>query len=272
MNDRVRITQSLTFRKAIAGPVLAAAVAIAFTSVRPPQAPLEATTRPRFKAVAFDAFVLFNPDSVVSDVERMLPGKGRQLVDVWRTRQFECTWLRSITNHYADFFAVTDDALEYAARVVNVQLTHKQKQILLDAYMHLAPWPDTRAGLQRLRAAGIRVIALANFTPAMLRANAQHAHLTGLFEALVSTDESHIFKPDPRAYRLGIDRLHAAKEEVVFAAFGGWDAAGAKLFGYPTVWVNRFNQPGEQLGVQPDYVATNLSGVLEFVLNTPTAR
>ena len=272
MVGRVRITQSPSFRKAIAGPVLAAAVALAFTSVRPPEAGLEAATRPRFKAVAFDYFVLFNPDSVVSDVERIFPGKGRQLIDVWRTRQFEYTWLRSITNHYADFFAVTEDALVYAAKVVNVQLTHEQKQVLLDAYMHLAPWPDTRAGLQRLRAAGIRVIALANFTPAMLRANAQHARMTGLFDALVSTDESHTFKPDSRAYQLGIDRLHVAKEELVFAAFGGWDAAGAKLFGYPTVWVNRFNQPVEELGVQPDYVATNLSGVLEFVLNKPTAR
>ena len=272
MSSRVRLTQSLTFRKAIAGPVLAAAVAIAFTSVRPSQAPLEAATRPRFKAVAFDFFVLFNPDSVVSDVERIFPARGRQLVDVWRTRQFEYTWLRSITNHYADFFAVTDDALVYAAAVVNVQLTHEQKQVLLDAYMHLAPWPDTRAGLQRLRAAGIRVIALSNFTPAMLRANAEHAHMTGLFDALVSTDENHTFKPDSRAYQLGIDRLHVPREEVVFAAFGGWDAAGAKSFGYPTLWVNRFNQPVEELGVHPDFVATNLSGVLDFVLNKPITR
>ena len=262
----------MTFRIHIAGPVLAAAVAIAFTSAQGPQVPREAATRSRFKAVAFDYFVLFNPDSVVSDAERIFPGKGRQLTDVWRTRQFEYTWLRSITNHYADFFAVTEDALVYAAKVVNVPLTPEHKQALLDAYMHLAPWPDTDASLRRLRAAGILVIALANFTPAMLRANAQHARVTGLFDALVSTDENHTFKPDPRAYQLGIDRMHLAKEEIVFAAFGGWDAAGAKLFGYPTVWVNRFNQPVEELGVQPDYVATNLTGLLQFVLNGPPAR
>jgi len=259
------------FRKHIAGRVFVAAVAIMFMAAHASAVPGTAT-QPRFKAVAFDYFVLFDPDSVVSEVEQIVPGKGRQLTDVWRTRQFEYAWLRSITNRYTDFFAVTEDALIYAASVVKVQLTPQQRQRLLEAYLHLTPWPDTADGLRRLRESGIHVIALANFSPTMLRVNAERAGVTGFFDALVSTDVNHTYKPDPRAYQLGVDRLHYAKEEILFAAFGGWDAAGAKLFGYPTVWVNRFNQPLEELGVQPDRVVTNLNGLLEFVLSTPRAR
>jgi 2-haloacid dehalogenase len=110
------------------------------------------------------------------------------------------------------------------------------------------------------------VIAVANFSPAMLRANAENAGLTELFDAFLSTDANRTYKPDPRAYQLGVTWLHVPKREIVFAAFGGWDAAGAKSFGYPTVWVNRFHQPAEELGVQPDATVTNLDALLEFVL------
>lgn len=264
------MTRCLTIRRHITGLVLVAAVAIT-VPVAHTSAASGAASRPRFKAVAFDYFVLFNPESVVSEVERIFPGKGRQMTDVWRTRQFEYTWLRSITNRYADFSAVTEDALVYAARVVGVRMTREQKRSLLEAYVHLAPWPDTVDGLRRLRASGIRVIALANFSPVMLRLNAQHAGIARLFDALVSTDANHTYKPDPRAYQLGIDRLHFSKQEIVFAAFGAWDAAGATSFGYPTVWVNRFQQPVEELGVRPDREVTNLHGLLEFVLSAPPA-
>ncbi len=105
----------------------------------------------------------------------------------------------------------------------------------------------------------------------MLFSNAEQAGLLTYFDALVSTDANHTYKPDPRAYRLGMDRLHLAKQDILFAAFGGWDAAGAKSFGYPTYWVNRFSQPLEELGVRPDGSSTNLDGLLSFVLANQSA-
>jgi len=219
-----------------------------------------------YKAVAFDYLVLFNPDSVVSAAEQVVPGRGGELVVLWRTRQFEYSWLRSITGSYVDFSRITVDALMFAADAMKVALTTEQEQRLLDAYSHLAPWPDTADTLRRLRELHIRVITIANFSPLMLRANAESAGLTPLFDALVSTDANHTYKPDPRAYRLGIDRLGLNRQDVVFAAFGGWDAAGAKSFGYPTVWVNRLGQPTERLGVRPDQTVKDLRGLLEFVL------
>jgi 2-haloacid dehalogenase len=156
---------------------------------------------------------------------------------------------------------------------MKVELNAQQKQQLLDAYLHLKPWPDTAGALRKLKESGVRVVALSNFSPAMLRANAENAGLAGAFDALISTDPNKTYKPDPRAYQLGMEQLQLAKGgDIVFAAFGGWDAAGAKSFGYTTVWVNRFNQPVEQLGVHPDVMVTNLDGLLRFVLGQEPVR
>ena len=241
-------------------------VAIVSTSAPSSQAPIERSAGQRYAAVAFDYFVLFNPDSVISAVEEVVPGKGREFTGIWRTRQFEYSWLRSITGRYADFAQVTQDALVFAANAEKVELTAPQRRRLLDAYRQLTPWPDTANALRRLHEAGVRVTTIANFSPEMLRANAEHAGLAPLFDALVSTDANHTYKPDPRAYQLGVDGVKLARQNIVFAAFGGWDAAGAKSFGYPTVWVNRFNQPAEELGVHPDRTVTDLNGLLDFVL------
>jgi 2-haloacid dehalogenase len=249
---------------------LVAALVVAFPSAQSSVAHAESAAVPRFKAIAFDYFVLFNPDSIVTEAERLFPGKGRELTNLWRTRQFEYGWLRSITDRYVDFYAVTEDALVYATNALKLELAPASKRRLLEAYLHLTPWPDTADALRQLRSSGLRIITIANFSPTMLRANAENAGLIGLFDLLLSTDANHTYKPDPRAYQLGMDRLGLAKHEILFAAFGGWDAAGAKSFGYPTFWVNRFNQPVEELGIRPDQTSTDMGGLLEFVLGVPS--
>ena len=262
----VRFPNVLAVRRTfVVGLMLVALFAGAFPTANAPKTGRTASPALRFKAVAFDYLVLFNPDSVVPEVEKEFPGKGRDLTNLWRTRQFEYTWLRSITDRYVDFFAVTQDALVYAAHAMKLELTPDSKHRLMDAYLHLAPWPDTVGALRQLKQSGVRVITLANFSPTMLFSNAEQAGLLTYFDALVSTDANHTYKPDPRAYRLGMDRLHLAKQDILFAAFGGWDAAGAKSFGYPTYWVNRFNQPVEELGVRPDRTSNDLDGLLAFV-------
>ncbi len=263
-NRTSRPTALKTFCTWIAGLLLVAGSAL--LAGQAPVAHVEAAAPLRFKAVAFDYLVLFNPDSVVPEVERVFPGRGREFTNLWRTRQFEYSWLRSITGRYVDFFAITEGALIYTAAAMKLQLTPDNKRLLLDAYLHLAAWPDTADALRRLKESGVRVITIANFSPAMLRSNAENARLITFFDDLVSTDTNHTYKPDPRAYELGMDRLHLEKQDILFVAFGGWDAAGAKAFGYPTFWVNRFNQPLEELSVRPDQTSTNLDGLLNFVL------
>ena len=231
----------------------------------------QATAGPRFKAVAFDYFVIFNPNSVVPVVEEAFPGKGAEFTKAWRAKQFEYGFLRSITDRHADFFKVTEDALVYTASAMKLELTPQKRTRLLDAYLNLKPWPDAVDGLRELKAAGVRIITIANFSGEMLRANARNAGIGDLFDELLSTEVNRTYKPDPRAYALGVERLKLTKEQICFAAFGGWDAYGAKQFGYATVWVNRFDLPVEELGVKADVTSKDFHGLLEFVLGARQA-
>jgi 2-haloacid dehalogenase len=226
---------------------------------------------PRFKAIAFDYFVIFDPNSVVPEVEKILPGNALEFTKAWRTKQFEYGFIRSIAGHHADFFEVTGDALDYTAAMFHVTLDRETRTRLLNAYLTLEPWPDARSALEQFRAAGVRIITIANFSPMMLRANADRAGLTTHFDKLLSTAVNETYKPDPAAYALGVQDLGLKKEEIVFAAFGGWDAYGAKRFGYPTYWVNRFDLPAERLGTPPDGTSRDMAGLLQFVLGTAAA-
>ncbi len=228
----------------------------------------EGPTAPRFKAIAFDYFVIFDPNSVVPVVEKAFPGKGAEFTKAWRAKQFEYGFLRSITDRHADFFEVTEDALVYTAKAMNLELPPETRERLLNAYLNLKPWPDSVDALRRLKASGLRIITIANFSHKMLRANAEGAGIADLFDELLSTEVNGTYKPDPRAYALGMERLKLKKEEIVFAAFGGWDAYGAKNFGYATCWVNRLNLPPEELGIKPDKISNNMEGLLEFVLGS----
>lgn len=223
--------------------------------------------RSTYKAVAFDYFVIFNPNSVVDEVEKVFPGKGLDITKAWRTKQFEYGFLRSITNDHEDFFKVTEDALVYTLEAMKLEVTEKQKTDLLNAYLTLKPWPDAEDGLKTLKEAGIKIITIANFSEVMLKANADNAGLTPYFDELLSTEVNKTYKPNSAAYALGMEHLGLKKEEIVFAAFGGWDVYGAKSFGYPTYWVNRFNLPTEKLGVTPDATSNDFQGLVNFVLD-----
>ena len=221
---------------------------------------------PRFKAIAFDYFVLFDPNSVTPTVEDAFPGKGVEFTKMWRSKLFEYGYLRSITHRHEDFFAVTEDALVYTANAMKLDLPRATRQRLLDAFLHLKPWPDTLDTLKKLKADGVRIITIANFSGKMLRSNADGAGITGFFEELLSTEVNKTYKPDPKAYALGMQHLKLKKEDILFAAFGGWDAYGAKSFGYTTYWVNRLNLPVEELGIRADRTSNNLDELLKFVL------
>jgi 2-haloacid dehalogenase len=226
----------------------------------------QAQSQPRFKAAAFDYFVIFDANSVVPEVESEFPGKGVEFTRLWRAKQFEYCYLRSITDRHADFFKVTEDAMVYAAEAMKLNLSPQARRHLLDAYLTLKPWPDAVDALRKLKASGLRIITISNFTPNMLRANAEHAGIADLFDDLLSTEVNGSYKPDPRAYALGTQTLGLEKNEIVFAAFGAWDAYGAKSFGYPTYWVNRFNVPAEQLDMKVDGSSADMQGMLDFVL------
>jgi 2-haloacid dehalogenase len=231
-----------------------------------PASPVRAVGGTKIRAVAFDGFPIIDVRPVFAKAEEIFPGKGQELSNAWRTRQFEYTWLRSMGGHYADFWQVTQESLIFAAKMLKIDLSADQRDRLMQSYLALKAWPDVAPALQQLRAAGIRMAFLSNLTNAMLDAAVRNSGLEGNFENHLSTDRVRIFKPDPRAYQMGVDAFGLEKEEIAFAAFAGWDAAGAKWFGYPTFWVNRLNLPVEELGVAPDGMGSGLGDLVKFVL------
>lgn len=219
----------------------------------------------KIKAIAFDAFPILDPRPVFALAEQLFPGKGAELSNIWRTRQFEYQWLRTLSGQYVDFWRITEDSLVYATELLNLDLTVQKRKQLMEAYLGLKAWPDVPAALESLRKSGIRLAFLSNATPAILDAGIKNSGLDKVFEHVISTDKLKTYKPDPRAYQMAIDAFGLAKQEIVFAAFAGWDAAGAKAFGYTTFWVNRLNLPQERLGVTPDAVGKNLADLVGFV-------
>ncbi|HEU4414483.1 MAG TPA: haloacid dehalogenase type II [Candidatus Angelobacter sp.] len=219
----------------------------------------------KIKAVAFDAFPIFNPNPVFALTEKLFPGNGPALSDEWRTRQFEYAWLRMAAHHYADFWRITQDALTFAANKLKLDLTTDKREALMNAYLKLAVWPDVLPALDRLKTLGLQLAFLSNFTPHMLEANIKNAGLDKLFDEVISTDQAGTYKPDPRAYQLGVEILGLQREEIMFVAFAGWDAAGAKLFGYPTFWNNRLKSPPEELDAIPDASGTTLLDLVQFL-------
>jgi 2-haloacid dehalogenase len=218
----------------------------------------------KIRAVAFDAFALLDPRPVFAKAEELFPGRGAELGIAWRTRQFEYTWLRTMAGHYADFWQVTDDALSFAAKALGLELNSNYRALLMNAYLELRTWPDVPGALASLKAAGIRLAVLSNFSERMLTANFRNSNLADSFDYLLSTDKVGEFKPSPRTYQMAEHAFRVDRRQIVFAAFAAWDAAGAKWFGFPTVWVNRLNSPEEELSVIPDVTCSDLSGVVAF--------
>ena len=218
------------------------------------------------KAVALDGFAVFDPRPIAARVEAHFPGRGTEFTELWRTRQFEYTWLRTLIGAYTDFWRVTEDSLVFTAKMLMLEMNDERRQHLMRGFLELRPWPDAPGSLKRLHDAGIRLVLLSNFTEKMLTSATSISGLQALFEKNLSTDKARAYKPDPRAYRMAVDALRVRRKEIVFGAFAGWDAAGAKAFGFPTFWVNRMDSPLEELDAPPDGIGGSMNDLAEFVL------
>jgi 2-haloacid dehalogenase len=159
----------------------------------------------RTKALLLDAFPIFEPRPVFALAEEVFPGKGSELAGLWRSRQFEYTWLRAVAHRYEDFWKVTEDALVFAARSLKLDLDRTGRERLMEAYLKLRAYPDVVPALKSLKGAGIRLGVLSNLTPKMLDSAIAGSGLGDLFEHVLSTDKLKTYKPDPRAYQMGTD-------------------------------------------------------------------
>jgi 2-haloacid dehalogenase len=209
------------------------------------------------RGYVFDAYgTLFDVHSVV-EAGRSLTADPGALSTLWRQKQLEYTWLRSLMERYEDFWAVTEAALRYAVQRLGLPATEAQLAALMDAYLSLASFPDVRDALARL---GPRPRAiLSNGAPAMLQAAVRSSGLEALLDHVISVDSVRVYKPAPAVYALGPRTLGVAADELLFVSSNAWDVAGAKAFGYRVAWCNRLGAPEEQLGVRADWVITTLA-------------
>ncbi len=218
-------------------------------------------TEPAFDGIAacvFDAYgTLFDVHSAVERGGAALGDRAPAVSALWRQKQLEYTWLRSLMGAHADFRQVTKDGLDYALAVHGVEDAALEAR-LMELYLTLDAYPDVTACLEALRAADFATAILSNGEPEMLRAAVTSAGLTPLFDAVLSVEEAGIFKPDPRTYQLAVDRLQLPAARICFVSTNAWDAAGAAFFGFRVAWLNRFAQRLEQLPSAPAAVIGGL--------------
>ena len=204
-------------------------------------------TRQPLVAFVFDAYgTLFDLASAVRDAEGELGEVGTRLGDLWRRKQLEYCWLRSLMGVHADFSQVTADGLDYALEALGLA-DPALRQRLLAAYRALRTYAEVPGVLDALRARGLRTAILSNGEPGMLNDAVSAAGLAGRLDHVLSVEEVGVFKPDPRVYRFAAERLAAEPDRIGFVSSNGWDAHGAASFGFRTFWVNRVGLPRERL-------------------------
>jgi 2-haloacid dehalogenase len=224
-------------------------------------------------ALVFDAYgTLFDVHSVTTLAERLAAGRGVALSQLWRAKQLEYTWLSSlmasIERPCPDFAAVTAQALDYALASLAIELAEDDRNLLINAYLTLSPFPDAGATLAAL-APRPRWI-LSNGTLSMLEPLVRHAGLDAHLDGVLTVAPAGIFKPSPRVYRLALDRLRLPALRIGFVSSNCWDAIGAKAFGFTTFWINRAGAPVDRHGAPPDRVLSRLAD-LPPLLTAPAA-
>jgi 2-haloacid dehalogenase len=207
------------------------------------------------KAVVFDAYgTLYDIQSVAAVTEEAFPGYGDIITQIWRIKQLEYTWLRSLMRRYQDFSAVTRDSLVYTLRVLGLAHDKDVFQRIMDKYLHLDLYPDATAALAAIR--NRKLAILSNGSPAMLNALVANSGLDRVLDAVISVDAGKVFKPAPEAYTLIESVLGVPPAEVLFVSSNPWDACGAKAFGLNVAWIERVTVEAMALAcAQSDVVA-----------------
>lgn len=206
------------------------------------------------------------------ECERLFPGKGAQLSQLWRTKQLEYSWLLSLMNRYEDFWWVTREALIFACKSMRLTFGTKQHEAqpetLMNEYLRLKAFPEVPAALAAL--AERPLLILSNGTPRMLSAVVENAGLSKMFSALLSVDAVKIYKPSPLVYELAVKETGLDKSAIGFVSSNAWDINGAASFGFQTFWVNRSSAVPEHLVVAPGVILAP-NAILRTLADLPAA-
>ena len=190
------------------------------------------------KAVVFDAYgTLYDVQSVAEITEEAFPGYGEMITQIWRIKQLEYSWLRSLMQRYRDFSVITRESLAYTLRILGLQYDNAIFERIMEKYLHLDLYPDALAALAALKDRKLAI--LSNGSPGMLNALVANSGLDRMLDATISVDAKKVFKPSPDAYRLIETTLGVKPADVLFVSSNPWDACGAKAFGLNVAWIER---------------------------------
>lgn len=243
------------------------------------------------KALVFDAYgTLYDVHSVAAVTEDAFPGYGDIITQIWRIKQLEYSWLRSLMGRYEDFSVITKESLAYTIRVLGLKHDAATFERIMDKYLHLDLYPDAKATLAALK--GRKLAILSNGSSDMLNALVKNSGLDRVLDATISIDSRRIFKPASDAYALIEARLGVRPAEVLFVSSNPWDTCGAKAFGLNVAWIERVTPEAmalacvksdvvspltmfkalrtqmDELGVAPDYRIHALSELPDLVAHS----
>jgi 2-haloacid dehalogenase len=240
------------------------------------------------KAVVFDAYgTLYDVQSVAEITEEAFPGYGEMITQIWRIKQLEYSWLRSLMQRYRDFSVITRESLAYTLRILGLQYDDAIFERIMEKYLDLDLYPDAMPTLSAMKDRKLAI--LSNGSPGMLNALVANSGLDRLLDATISVDAKKIFKPAPDAYSLIETTLRVKPADVLFVSSNPWDACGAKAFGLNVAWIERVRPEAmalscvtselvapltmfkairtqmDELGVAPDYRIRALSELPKIV-------
>ena len=213
---------------------------------------------PPVRALVFDAYgTLFDPFAVKTRAEELFPGNGAALSQLWRAKQLEYSWLRTLMGRYENFWKITEAALQFACRALNLSCDDNQRKQLMQVYLTLPAFPEVRLALEKLSHLPLSI--LSNGTPEMLTPLVAANGMTHFFQNIFSADAIQMYKPRPEVYQHAVANLGVAKEVIGFVSSNFWDIAGATSFGFRTFWLNRNSLPADELRVTPNATLQTLS-------------
>lgn len=220
------------------------------------------------QACVFDAYgTLLDFNSAAAKAGDVLGDRAAALSELWRAKQVQYTWLRSLMGTHAPFWQVTGEALDFALDALGIR-TAGLRDRLMDLYRELEPFPDVIDTLRALRDGGLRTAILTNGSPDMIDAACRHAGIAPLLDAILSVEAVGIYKPHPSVYQLAVDRLGVPPARIAFISSNGWDAAGAAQFGFQVAWCNRYAQRPERLPTAPAVEITSLEELIALLRPT----
>jgi 2-haloacid dehalogenase len=217
-------------------------------------------------ACVFDAYgTLFDVAAAAAHCKDDLGDKAATLSALWRTKQLEYTWLRSLMDEYVEFWQITSDGLDYALETLGLDGDAALREKLLNLYMELDCYPEIPDVLKTLNAGGLKCAILSNGSPKMLNSAIENAGISEHLFNSYSVDQLGIYKPTPKVYQMAVDDLGVSAERICFMSSNAWDASAAANFGFRVVWVNRFGQKKERLPGLPEHEIKTLSDLPDLL-------